>query len=360
MSRLRRRKTARQQAARFTAPTARSRPNRCTALLVIDNAPLQAAAWAELQRARRRLEKASTEIHRHDERDEPAFRAWLTATFPRLLSRARDLAQQVDAKGRLVEAVESEAFFTGRSPAAVWRAMQEPRDPAAAGREHTESADSPRDAFDPEPGADAIDEELRQMFEREGIADDDPMADVFREMARTLRRDRAAGKSGGPDAAEARAIYRRLVQHLHPDRGGDWTPARARAWEQVQQAWQAGDADWLSRLEAEWEARTDSLGPASALGRLRAACREIDAARRDADRRVRSYRQLPSWRFSSLGPRLAQLHTTTERQLRHDVEMMALQLEDLEAAIARWQRPQSRGRRRKPRASREPDELPWF
>ena len=99
--------------------------NRCRTLLVIDNQPLQAAAWVALRRARKQLEKATTDLHRHEEIDEPAFRAWISNTFATLVSAVRELAQQVEAKGHLIDAVERESFFTGRAPGKIWREWQQ-------------------------------------------------------------------------------------------------------------------------------------------------------------------------------------------------------------------------------------------
>lgn len=321
----------------------RPRSNRCVALLVIDNRPLQSAAWAELLRARKRLEKASKEIHRHEEKDEPGFRAWLTGTFSTLVSAVRDLAQQVESKGRLVQIVQSEAYFTGRSPASVWRAMQ---NRTTAPESHSDEPENggkppPWEGGPQMPDEEELEDEMKRLFEREGIDEDDPFAGIFRETTRSLF---GLGAAESAEVADARAIYRRLVQQLHPDRGGEWTPARARLWDQVQQAWQDSDADWLARLEAEWEASTDVLGPTSALGRLRAACRELDHARRDAERRIRLYRKHPAWRFSLITPSGA-LHNKMERQLRQDEENLREQLDEIESAIAQWENPRKRKRR---------------
>src|SRR5690606_29968200 len=118
-----------------------------------------------------------------------------------------------------------------------------------------EEDEPPPDHSNAKAGAPS-DEKRKKLFEDEGIDRDDPFGAAFRDIARTLL---------GPDseqknpAEDARAIDRRLVQHLHPDRGGQWTQARARAWEQTQEAWAARDADWLARLEAEWEVGADLL-----------------------------------------------------------------------------------------------------
>lgn len=326
---------------RDAAPRTRDRR-----LLVIDNRPLQEAAWASLRRARQRLEKATKDLHRHEEIDEPAFRSWVGATFPELVNAVRELSLGVETKRRLVEAVSSEAFFSGRSEAAVWREWQKhgggpppplPDDlePETAEDDWGPPPEFPRD-FPPRGGRDEGFEDFMRLFNGEISAEE------------YLKRDHGlldrfgASLPPAPPIEDARAIYRRLVQHLHPDRGGEWTPARAQLWDQLQQAWDHRDADWLARLEVEWEARADLLNANSALGRLLAAVEEIDAARRDADRKVRVYRKSVSWRFS-LQPVADALRVKMDRLLRADAGMLREQLEDLELAVANWERA---GRRR--------------
>jgi hypothetical protein len=315
------------------SPPPRRPVNRCRTLLIIDNRPLQDAAWGELLRARKRLEKAASDVHRHEETDEPAFRAWLANTFPTLISAARELAQQLDAKLRIVQAVETEAFVTGRDAGQIWREWQR-----SGGRPSEDNARNAARPEEPPDLEDIFEEEMKRVFAEAGGNGETAFAD-----------DLGGGSRDRPDATDARATYRRLVQHLHPDRGGEWTVARARVWEQVQGAWAARDADWLARLEAEWEASADLLGPTSAIGKLRAALAEIDAARRDAEKRVREYRKRPAWRFSLKTPSVA-LRTSLERQLRHDATMFRSQLDNIEAIIASWKnkpvRRSSRGRRR--------------
>ena len=320
--------------------------NRCRALLVIDNQPLQAAAWADLRRARKQLEKATRDLHRHEETDEPAFRAWISTAFPTLVSAIREIAQQVEAKSQIIEAVERESFITGRSAGQIWREWQQ------SGGRPPEPTPDRDDAVDGSPlddlAADAeavFDEEMKRLFADEGIDDDDPFASAFRETAGDVFGFGGTHPKSGKTAEEARTIYRRLVQHLHPDRGGVWTPARARVWEQTQAAWAARDADWLARLEAEWEAGTDLLGPTSAIDRLRAALSAIDAARRDAERRLRLYRKHEAWRFSLRPPSNA-LRQQLERQLRYDETTLRRSLAEIEKTLARW----TKVRVRRPRA----------
>lgn len=325
-----------------------ARAKACAALLVIDNGPLQREAWDDLRHARKRLDKAAREMKRHEETDEPAFRAWLARLFPSLTSSVRELAQQVEARGRLVRLVQAEAFFTGRSPAAVWRAMQDPKPAGIPEPEHGKEHDT----------EDKMSEEARRFFERGGIDPDDSFAGGMD--AVPSRRSARAAHETDPAVVDARTIYRRLVQQLHPDRGGEWTEARARLWDQVQEAWQSVDADWLARLEAEWEASTDALGPTSAIGRLRAALREIYAACRDVERRVRLYRKQPSWRFSLSEPSAAK-REVMEQQLRDQEEILRYELAAIEEAIASWQRPRrKRAARRREWSAAWQDGMPLF
>jgi hypothetical protein len=339
-------------------PPPRRSVNRCRALLVIDNRPLQAAAWAELVRARKRLEKATRDVHRHEEADEPAFHAWIARTFPTLISAARELAQQVEAKSRIVDAIESESFFSGRAPSRIWHAWQQnggqPPAPPPPPPDHPASKDYRQtyDAAGPEEPLpdldDVLEEEMKRMFGEDGVDENDPAAGAFRDFARDVFGFGGRSKPAPDEAADAREIYRRLVRHLHPDRGGEWTPARARLWEQVQTAWAACDADWLARLEAEWEAAADLLGLASPVGRLRAALAEIDAARRDAEKRVRKYRKDPAWRFS-LQPPPELLREQMHRQLLRETTTLRSQLDELETVIASWERTGSRRRSKRRR-----------
>ena len=70
----------------------------------------------------------------------------------------------------------------------------------------------------------------------------------------------------------------------------------------------------------------------SALGRLRAALREILAARRDVDRRVRVYRKAPAWRFS-LKPPTETLRLRFERQLTHECAILRERLAHIKTTI---------------------------
>ncbi|MBL9187201.1 MAG: hypothetical protein JNK23_06970 [Opitutaceae bacterium] len=303
------------------------------ALVLLDDAPLKRAAWAELHAARKRQEKAARDLHRHEQIDRPAYDEWLHRTFPTFVTRLRELHHEVFGKAERVKHVQAMAAFTGRSARKLWREMKEQEaNPSAAGQQE----DHDDDFFDDDADDFFDDRQRHARGHARAQAEDD------------FEPRPSASRPTPPPGAEARNVYRRLVQRLHPDRGGEWTAARQRLWHEVQLAWDAGDADWLTRLEVEWEAANDVLDAASPLSRLRGAVAEFHAARRDTERKLRAYRGSPPWRFTLTEKKRAELHRRTELNFRHDVVFLERQLAHLDALIASWEK--TPGERRLARA----------
>ena len=274
--------------------------------MVIDHARLQSAAWAEFHTARKQLEKTARDLHRHEEIDIPAYETWLHRTFPIQITTLRELHAEVSAKAQKIRAVQIQAMYAGGSLKRLWRQQKE------------------REAK-PEPPRD---EHERDAASHEG---------THRRRHFEAEPDDFKPTRGPTPTAGAREIYRRLVQRLHPDRGGEWTAARKRLWHEVQQAWNAADTDWLSRLEIEWETAAEIISQSSPLSRLRAAIEELHAARRDAERKLREYRQAPQWRFTRNERNRPYLHRRIESSFEHDIEFLRRQLEHLNRTIAAWE-----------------------
>jgi hypothetical protein len=278
------------------------------ALVLIDVTPLRHAAWAEFHAARKAAEKSARDLHRHEETDTLAYERWLHGTFPQLVTRLRELHAEAMRKARDVHHAQFMADLTGRSVKKVWK-------------------ENRADEAGPETGEDdnAPEPESSHHSDYTRADDDEDFA--------------APPAAPTPDNPDARDIYRRLVQHLHPDRGGEWTPAREHLWHQVQQAWVARDADWLARLEIEWDTANDQIGPDSSLSRLRRAIEELHAARRDAERKLRAYRRSPAWRFTLSEKKRPHLHRRLKSELHEDLAALQRHLAYLNATIAAWESP---------------------
>jgi hypothetical protein len=311
------------------------------ALIVIDNGPLQEAAWSRLLLARKRLARAAGDLHRHEQEDEPAYRAWIHAACPALLSQIRELAFECEAKRKAMQDVQQQAMLRGTTPAVIWqqRKTQGELSQAFAADPDLDEGE-PYDDDDGFGGPPDLEEIVDEILRDRGIDPDSPEAEMVRDSV-------AASMEGeDPQAKTAKEIYRRLVQRLHPDRGGVWNEQRARLWHEVQLAWQQRDHDWLSRLEAELDVVAEILGPQSSLGRLKAALAEIEAARRDTERKLRFYRKSPAWKFTAQPPSDADLRAL-ERSLREEREHLRRTLAHLEAVIAEWEKPLGLSRSKK-------------
>jgi tetratricopeptide (TPR) repeat protein len=246
----------------------------------------------------------------------------------------------------VISAVEQQAWFEGKTPAAVWQARKRKEaldEEFLRGFETGDSDDE--DSEDADEDAE-IDEELDQIVEAmlrdAGIDPLSEEAQEFRDMARRKHHE-ARSKQRAGESAEAKEIYRRLVQRLHPDRGGDWSHKREALWHEVQRAWHAQDVDWLSRLEAEIEIATETLDAKSPVGRLHAALKELESARRDTERKLRRYRREPAWHFTQTKRTkddVARLAAT----LREERDYLLRALASLEATIAHWEKPLGQAR----------------
>ncbi len=310
-------------------------------LVLIDVTRLQGAAWGEFHTARKRLEKASRDLHRHEQVDTPAYERWVHRTFPTLITKLRQLHEEVAAKSLRVQRVQEIAMLTGRAAKKIWRDLKaQEADPSGVSPEDFGGeGGNPFENFDP---ADDLDEEADEQRRLEN-GDDETQADNNdsdpNEDGTVPGRKNRGDSAPSQDGSDAKSVYRRLVQRLHPDRGGDWTEARKRLWNEVQLAWEARDADWLARLEIEWEASNDALGPESPLSRLRAAIAQVMQARRDIERKLRGYRRSPTWRFTLTEDKRDALERITEQNFNHDLEYLRAQLEYLNSTIAAWERP---------------------
>lgn len=328
-------------------------------LLVIDQRPLQNAAWAAFHAARKRQEKAERDLLRHEQNDNPSFQSWLAQTFPLLITALREVNQDLAQKAAAVQTVELQAAMSGRSVKKLWaeyKAYQ--ADPEAFERAARAEAEAEERA--------RAEAEARNT-RRSGRHPADEMDDAFDDFFKDLCGDDSDGESthrdprfsseddfyrqshhhaSRPENPDAKEIYRRLVSHLHPDRGGDWTPARERLWHEVQEAWAARDADWLARLEISWQTANETIGPDSSLSRLRLAITELDAARRDTERKLRHYRKTPAWRFTLTEKKRPQLRRDLESELLDELKYLRRQLDYLNRTIAAWESPRP-GRQRK-------------
>ena len=322
------------------SPTARPAENSCRELVLLDDRPLKRAAWAELHAARKRQEKAARDLHRHEQVDRPAFDRWLHSTFPDFVTKIRECTLEAATKTQQIDSVMAESMYTGRLPHQTWQDHQEQAaNPAAAAEAEEKKRASAKQGAQRDP-FESQDELPNQ--------DEDP-ADDYRSQWEKLLNSPLFKPAAPAPTTSMRDVYRRLVQRLHPDRGGEWTATRERLWHEVQQAWSCEDADWLTRLEVEWEAANDVMTLQSPLSRLRLAVTGFDAARRDTERKLRLYRRERAWRFTLNEKKRESLASQTLAQLNYDLLLITAHLLTLKQMIESWEKKISRNTRRRAR-----------
>lgn len=331
-------KKRRRPSSAVRPPPSAARPA-SSAVILLNQAPLQRTAWAEYHTARKRHEKAARDLHRHEEVDVPAHERWLNQTFPIHLTDLRNLQEEVATKTQQVRLIRALSAYTGRSAKRLWAEFKE-----NGGR-------FPDDDEPETDGGEPTSDDRRKADNHRADPDDfsdrdDPPPYRGRGQSAASRTSPSALRNN--NAPDARDIYRRLVQKLHPDRGGEFTPARQRLWHEVQQAWAQGDADWLARLEVELDSTadlgllglrsSDPLTIRSPLSRIRRAIAELQAARRDTEAKLAKYRKTPPWRFTLTKDR-EKLTRRTLAQLEQDTEFHQRQLDHLNQTIAQWEEP---------------------
>ncbi len=311
--------------------TVRSQDRR---LLVINNGRLRETALNELKQVRQQLAELSTEITRHEQVDIPSYHEWVHRTFPQLLTELRLLSEEVMTKEREVREVEFLSLVTGKSAHKLWKDRHRTRSRGAPSPDDTEDEDAFRDSdsesdFD---GAKAKDREF-----------DDDEESTFGYDPTASRR----AQTTPPLAPEIKDVYRRLVQKLHPDRGGPWTPERERLWHQAQEAWVERDLDRLLSLEVQWSSDAEPLNAQASIGRLRRAIQELTSTRINVDRQLRRYRESPEWRFTLTPKKRPSLTRKLRASLEEDCETLRDTLDTLNLIIARWEKSGTQRQRRR-------------
>src|SRR4051812_9072128 len=102
-------------------------------IVLVEQGSLRETAAAECSSAKRRLERARRQWHHFERKDKPAFVRWRAREFGALLSKAREVEEQIRSAHALVHEVEMEmrrGFQDAHS--AYQRVMFRRENPAAA------------------------------------------------------------------------------------------------------------------------------------------------------------------------------------------------------------------------------------
>ncbi|MEY2498550.1 MAG: hypothetical protein QOD12_2106 [Verrucomicrobiota bacterium] len=331
-------------------------------IVLVDQEPLRETAAADCTNARARLERARAGWHRFERKDKPAFVRWSAREFGALLSRAREVEEQIRDSQALVHEVEMEmrrGFQDAHS--AYQRVMFRRENPSAA----VEEVDLPRE----ERGAssklsDFEQEALFQEWVKRSLGtnpdkmDDEAYSTTFeafkshmfrsapeearpRNINRPDTRKRIEVESEGEEEDEVKVdvrvkeLYRNLVRQLHPDLRADASVAVSALWHEVQEAYAAGDVAHLEILLALSDIESNQMGAQTTVGQMRAVLTELERALRALEKSLLEAEGEDAWNFAQTGPN-ENLRMRVERQLKLDLAARTMRLDVLTKAIAAW------------------------
>ena len=332
-------------------------------IILVEQEPLRETAAANCTNTKARLERARAAWHRFERKDKPAFVRWRAREFGALLSRAREVEEQIRDAQALVHEVEMEmrrGFQDAHS--AYQRVMFRRENPAAANEEEPEAYQERRDAS--RKLSDFEKEALFQEWVQRSLGtnpdkmDDEAYSTSFEafkthmfrsapEEARPRNINRPAAKKRmqeevEPEEAEERSVdprvkelYRILVRRLHPDLRDDASAAVSGLWHEVQEAYAASDVAHMEILLALVDIESNNMGAQTSISQMRAILMELERALRALEKSLLEAEGEDAWNFAQSGPN-GDLRLRVERQLKSDLAGRSLRLDVLTRAIAAW------------------------
>lgn len=332
-------------------------------IVPLDQEPLRESAAEQCARALASLEDTRRDWHRFERKDRPAFNRWRAREFGALLSRARDLEEQIREKQQLIHEVEMEmrrGFYDAHS--AYQRVIFRRENRSTMAEEETASSAKPSDR---KALSDFEKEALFQEWVRKSLGTNpDKMDDVaystsfeafkshmFRHPPphspplsnyRSQVDPRKGWEKEEPAAEQAVAVdgrvkelYRRLVRRLHPDSHGGQGVAASEFWHEVQEAYAASDVARLDLLLALTGIESTDLRGQTSLAQMHAILAELTRARRALEKSLLEAKGEDAWDFARIGPNET-LKTRVQRELQSSYAARCARFDLLTRTIDLW------------------------
>src|SRR4051794_11622272 len=328
-------------------------------IVLIDQAPLRRSVASQCSAAMARLEKVRMGWHQFEREDRPAFVRWQAREFGALLSKAREVEDQIRDGQVLIHEVEMEMRRHFQDPRSAYhRVMYRRQNPGAAIDTEPEYQGDRDRAGGTRKLSEFEQEALFQEWVQKFLGtnpdkmDDEAYSSTFEvfkshmfrappEERRSGNRQRPAEKErlprpeGAnseeeelPEALDPRVkeLYRRLVRRLHPDLRADGSAAVSALWHEVQEAYGASDVARMELLLALSDIESQQLGEATSLFQMQSVLAELNRSCRALEMSSREAEAEDAWNFARTGPS-DDLRTRVERQLKHDLSIRVERLD---------------------------------
>ena len=336
-------------------------------LILIDQEPLRRSAAGACAEAMARLEDARADWHRFEREDKPAFARWRAREFGALLSKAREVEEQLRDYQTLVHEVEMEMRRGFQDAHRAYQRVMFCRQNPGAARDEEPDAQT-WEAGAPRPLSDFEKEALFQEWVQKSLGtnpdkmDDEAYSTTFEafktHMFRVPRdeppprnisrppRERAAAfeheedHEGDEETAREvdvrlKELYRRLVRRLHPDLRADGNATVSALWHEVQEAYLAGDVARMEILLALSDIAANHMNAGTSLAQMHSVLAELERALSALEKSLLEAEGEDAWNFARSGP-ASDLRLRVQRQLKSDLAARSLRLDLLTRTITEW------------------------
>ncbi|HEY2800539.1 MAG TPA: J domain-containing protein [Chthoniobacterales bacterium] len=349
----------RKPATRGSIQRSEDAPEAAFEMILINQGPLRFAANRDCQAAMEELKEARSLWNHFERKDKPSFIRWRAREFGALLSKARDVEQQIRENEALVYEVELEMRRTIIDPhSAYQRVMYR--------RAHPSAPEEPRAADGGGRGRPVSEFEQETLFQEwvkkfVGTNPDKMDDEAYTASFNAFKSHMFATKPAEPGPNENRRtskpraveveeetltpldarvkeLYRLLVRRLHPDLRADGNAAASSLWHDVQEAYAMGDVGRMELLLSLSDIEANAVSEETTLFQMRAVLRELQRALDALQRSLHEAKSDDAWDFAHKGADEG-LHVQVEQQLQRNLVTRTTGLTSLQKIIADWAHP---------------------
>lgn len=336
-----------------------------TSVIRLDTARLRQKALKDYTKAEKSLEELKSELKAYHERDKPGFRSWVHKMFGDIMTRQRELVDEIGRLNDQINDIRDLMFRFNLSEVEAYRKSLWRRDhPDEAEEEDRIYDEKKRKAaqkagFDPDSDDDIFGDDDDASFE-------EAFADMFEKMTGQAFPGRDSDVPGQPKQKEdktAKEVYRTIVRRLHPDHHGTMTEAQKELWHEAQDAYRQRDVNALYNVLSRCDNGGAGIGRHSPVSLILKLTKQLKSAARSLRSEFKNMKRDPAWNFaersndpkyvSRLKNELRDVTRDMEYQLR-EIKQMFKEL-DYEASVAA---PRKRGAGRRAAQSEQFD-LPF-
>ncbi len=271
----------------------------CTALICIDNKPIQQKYLKQYRASKTRLKNAEAKYLNFKEIDLINFERWKAQKFGKYETELRKLQAKHTDLASYYDTIQSCIFFEGVSPTEAYEMVKLLREnPEEFRKKYKSDEEKPQDgSVEEEEDFDDESDEFFQGFAKAMFGDGfqfDDGDEPFSESPRHAKEETAENKN-------FKSKYRELANKLHPDKrpgNVDNPQLLDELWYELQEAYENQDLDDIERIEALCEAEIETINESTYLQVIRKVTEHLKNSLYHLNREIRQIKKSPAWKYT--------------------------------------------------------------